>query len=232
MKKILVTQSNYIPWKGYFDSIHFVDKVILYDEAQFTKRDWRNRNIIKTPQGPLWLTIPVQVKGKYFQKINETKVSDKRWAKKHWTSIQLNYSGAPEFESLRDFVDGLYRGAEMDYLSEINFWFLSQLCRWMNIQTPIEFCGNLRPGTTATERLIDLCKSNGATHYYTGPAANAYLELDLFEKEGIHVRYLDYNGYKEYKQIYPPFYHSVSILDLLFHTGTNFSSYMKSFTQP
>ena len=81
MKKVAILQSNYIPWKGYFDLINMVDEFILYDDMQYTRRDWRNRNKIKTPQGLQWLTIPVEIKGKFFQKINETKVSEKDWAK-------------------------------------------------------------------------------------------------------------------------------------------------------
>ena len=79
MKKILITQSNYIPWKGYFESIDMVDEFIIYDEMQYTRRDWRNRNIIKTSNGPLWLTIPVKSKGNYFQKINKIQVANNQW---------------------------------------------------------------------------------------------------------------------------------------------------------
>ena len=59
MKKVAILQSNYIPWKGYFDLISYVDEFIIYDDMQFTTRDWRNRNKIKTPQGLYWLSIPV-----------------------------------------------------------------------------------------------------------------------------------------------------------------------------
>ena len=83
-EKIAVVQSNYIPWKGYFDLIGLVDEFILLDDVQYTRRDWRNRNKIKTPNGSQWLTIAVQVKGKYFQKIKDTVISDSRWNRKHW----------------------------------------------------------------------------------------------------------------------------------------------------
>ena len=91
MKKIAISQSNYIPWKGYFDLINSADEFILYDDMQFTRRDWRNRNRIKTPTGMNWLTIPVENKGKYLQKINETIISEEKWAKKHWLAIKQNY---------------------------------------------------------------------------------------------------------------------------------------------
>ena len=79
-KKVAILQSNYIPWKGYFDMIASVDEFILYDDMQYTRRDWRNRNQIKTAQGLKWLTIPVCVKGKYYQKIRDTEIAKSNWA--------------------------------------------------------------------------------------------------------------------------------------------------------
>jgi hypothetical protein len=124
MKKIAISQSNYIPWKGYFDLINSVDEFTLYDDAQYTRRDWRNRNKIKTPQGLQWLTIPVDVKGKYFQKINETKISDKGWGVKHWQQIKQNYAKAKNFKKYKDIFEELYLSCKEEYLSEINHKFI------------------------------------------------------------------------------------------------------------
>ncbi|HOK75945.1 MAG TPA: WbqC family protein, partial [Bacteroidales bacterium] len=123
--KIAIQQSDYIPWKGYFDIIRAVDEFIIYDDVQYTRRDWRNRNRIKTPQGLLWLTIPVKVKGRYYQLINETEVADGRWAAKHWKTICLNYSGAKYFEEYEHLFRKAYReAAEMKMLTDINLYFL------------------------------------------------------------------------------------------------------------
>jgi hypothetical protein len=228
MKKVLITQSNYIPWKGYFDAMNLVDEVILYDSAQYTKRDWRNRNVIQTERGPAWLTIPVLVKGKFDQKIRQTKVSEEKWNEKHWKTLRGNYSRATHFNEMSAFIENLYRSATMNYLSEINYWFLSELSKWMNINTPIIFCDKFDAHEdNPSERLVSICKQTEATHYYTGPAAKSYLEEDKFANENIQVCYLNYENYKEYPQLYTPFNHNVSILDLLFNTGSNFSSYMK-----
>ena len=94
MKKVAILQSNYIPWKGYFDMIAAVDEFILYDDMQYTRRDWRNRNQIKTPQGVQWLTVPVKVKGKYHQTIRETEIEGAQWAKDHWKALSQNYRRA------------------------------------------------------------------------------------------------------------------------------------------
>ena len=100
-KKIAILQSNYIPWKGYFDMIAAVDEFILYDDMQYTKRHWRNRNKIKTPNGEIWLSVPVKVKGKYHQTIRETEINDNDWAEAHWKSLSLNYKKAPCFQEVK-----------------------------------------------------------------------------------------------------------------------------------
>src|SRR5690242_7600286 len=100
MKKVAILQSNYIPWKGYFDMIASVDEFILYDDMQYTKRDWRNRNQIKTPQGLQWITVPVLVKGKYHQKINETEIYGSDWANEHWKALVQNYKRAKHFDEI------------------------------------------------------------------------------------------------------------------------------------
>src|SRR5216683_727265 len=104
-KTIAAVQSNYIPWRGYFDLISQVDEFILFDDAQYTRRDWRNRNKIKTPKGLIWLTIPVETKGKYSQKIKDTVVTDSKWARDHWRSIVHNYSKAPYFPEYRELFE-------------------------------------------------------------------------------------------------------------------------------
>lgn len=229
-KKVAITQSNYIPWKGYFDNIAQVDEFILYDDVQYTRRDWRNRNKIKTPQGLLWLTIPVEVKGKYFQRIKDTKVSDKKWAKNHLKTIQLNYAKAKCFKEVFPFLEELYHQAEgMMYLSEINYLFLSRICQFLDIRTPLKFSSEY-PYHTEYERnrrLIDICQLAQATDYYSGPAAKNYMDLELFKRHNIQVHWYDYTGYIEYTQLYPPFVHEVSILDLLLNEGNKSSKFLK-----
>jgi hypothetical protein len=228
-KKIIITQSNYIPWKGYFDSIKLVDEVILYDDMQYTKRDWRNRNKIKTPKGPEWMSIPVEVKGKYFQAIKDTKVSDSNWNKKHWDLIKENYSKADSFLDNKEFFENLYLNCNEDYLSLINYRFLRAISDYLGINTPIIFSMDFDLIEGKTERLIDLCKKVGGTDYYTGPAAKNYMDEDLFAQENINVHYLDYSCYPVYKQLNGDFTHEVSIIDLILNEGENASLYMKNF---
>jgi len=228
MKKVFITQSNYIPWKGYFDAINTVDEFIIYDDLQYTRRDWRNRNKIKTNDGVKWLTIPVQVKGKYLQKINETMISDANWAVKHWKTITYNYAKAPYFKEYKDFFEELYRSQRYKYLSEINYTFLKMICEILGINTRFRRSNEFALVQGKTERLVNICKRAGASVYYSGPSAKEYLNESLFEDENIKVRYLDYFSYPAYHQLYGNFVHDVSIIDLIFNEGSNAGKFMKS----
>src|SRR5690242_2311594 len=116
MKTVAIVQSNYIPWKGYFDLIASVDEFILYDDMQYTRRDWRNRNLIKTPQGVRWLTVPVQVKGRYDQRIRDTEIDGTGWTEDHWKALVLNYGRARHFQEVAAVLEPLYRGRTYRYL--------------------------------------------------------------------------------------------------------------------
>jgi hypothetical protein len=231
VKKIIITQSNYIPWKGYFDGIHLVDEIILYDDMQYTRRDWRNRNQIKTPQGLQWLTIPVEVKGKFFQKINETRISEADWGHKHWLTLKHNYSKSPYWQIYAERLEQIYH-TEFELLSEVNHTFITQINTWLGIETPIRWSSEFSLAEDRNERLIEICKQTGATDYFSGPAAKAYMDLEAFRSAGIAVHWFNYSGYSEYPQLYGDFTHGVSVLDLLFQTGQEATRYLKSFTKP
>lgn len=231
-KKVAILQSNYIPWKGYFDIINMVDEFILFDDVQYTKRDWRNRNIIKTATGLKWLTIPVESKGKYIQRICDTKTSDSSWAEKHWKALLNNYSKAEYFKKYEARFEELYtRCADEPFLSQINYKFIKLICEILKIPTRISWSMDYGVDESdSTFRLLRLCQEAGADHYLSGPAAKAYLDESVFEQHGITISYMDYSGYKEYPQLYGSFEHGVTILDVIFNTGSMATQYMRSFT--
>jgi hypothetical protein len=218
-KKVAIVQSNYIPWKGYFDLIRNVDEFILFDDMQYTRRDWRNRNQIKCPNGVAWLTIPVESKGRYYQRICDTSVSSRLWANDHWRTIATFYARAPFFKTYRDEFEELYRATELKYLSDINHRFLTALCRILGIKTRITWSSDYTLVEGKTERLVSLCKHAGATHYLSGPSAKQYIDPSVFASERVQLEYLDYSGYPEYHQLYPPFRHDVSVIDLVLNEG-------------
>ncbi len=227
MKKIAIVQSNYIPWKGYFDLIAGVDEFILFDDMQYTRRDWRNRNIIKTHDGLKWLTIPVEVKNKYDQKINETKVADGKWRKTHFETLCSNYSRTSFFKTYKPFIEGLYLNDSEIMLSMINYRFITGINTILNIKTKISWSSDYTILEGKTERLISLCKQSCASEYISGPSAKGYIDELMFKKEDITLTWMDYSNYPEYPQLNPPFEHAVSILDLIFNCGSDAPMYMK-----
>jgi hypothetical protein len=229
-KKVAILQSNYIPWKGFFDLINRVDEFILYDDMQYTRRDWRNRNRIKTAQGLCWLTIPVQVKGKYHQRIRDTRISDAGWAEKHWRSIKHHYGRAPFFNEYREIFEWLYRGNKLSYLSEVNYRFLRTICGLLGVTTRISWSMDYTLVEGKTERLVNLCQQARAAEYISGPAARDYIDESVFSRAGIRLSWMDYSGYAEYPQCFESFEHKVSIIDLLFNTGPQATRYMKTFS--
>ncbi len=228
-KKVAILQSSYIPWKGYFDLINLVDEFILFDDVQYTRADWRNRNRIKTRHGLMWLTIPVSLKGKFHQPIKETKIVDPSWVSEHWRSLVSHYTKAPYFREYAEAFRQVYEQSTEASLSLINHRFITTICDLVGITTKITWSMDYEIVDGKTRRLVELCRQAGATDYLTGPSAQAYIEPELFEAANIGLHYMDYSGYPEYVQLYPPFEHQVSVLDLLFCTGPQVRQYMKSF---
>lgn len=218
MKRVAVLQSNYIPWKGYFDIIHDVDQFVFYDDVQFTKNDWRNRNKIKTANGIVWLTIPV---GKRLDRlICEVELTDDGWQKKHWSSIQQAYSKAPFFKKYRDFFEHVYQEVKWTNLSEMNHFMIKHISQeFLGIRIEFRDSREFEVQGEKLSRLMDLLKKLEPSRYVSGPSAQSYIKEEEFVNAGIELVYKNYSGYPEYQQLYPPFEHGVSILDLLFICG-------------
>jgi WbqC-like protein family len=231
MKRVAVVQSNYIPWKGYFDLIAAVEEFILLDDVQYTRRDWRNRNKIKTAQGLKWLTIPVQVKGRYHQRIDETLIDDPDWAETHWQTIRHAYAGAECFERFAPAVERLYTEARSERLSEVNRFFLEGICDILGIETKLSWSTDYGAEGVKGERLLELCLKAGADEYVSGPSARAYLDERPFAEAGVAVDWFDYPAYPSYPQLHPPFEHQVSVIDLVLNAGSDAKRYLRPATR-
>jgi len=228
MKKVAISQSNYIPWKGYFDLIASVDEFILYDDMQYTKRDWRNRNVIKTHTGVQWLTIPVATKGKFSQSIRETLIVGKDWTLLHWKTIESNYKKSVFYEKIADWLKPAYLELEIEALSEINRYLIEKICAYLKIKTKIKNSWEYKIYGNKSERLANICQQAEASCYVSGPAAREYLDNEVFAKKEIQVEWLDYQNYPTYPQLWGAFVHEVSIIDLLFNCGENSRQFMKT----
>jgi hypothetical protein len=226
-KRIAIVQSNYIPWRGYFDMIASVDEFILYDDMQYTRRDWRNRNQIKTPQGVQWLTVPVKVKGKYHQTIRETEIDGHEWAADHWKALVQNYRRARCFAEVAAWLEPLYLQEEFSHLTALNRRLLQAACGYLGIRTILKDSADYVLVEGKTERLADLCRQAGGTEYVSGPAARDYIQPQVFEEMGIQLTWFDYAGYPDYPQLWGEFRPGVTILDLLFNCGPDAPKFMK-----
>lgn len=225
MKKIAILQSNYIPWKGYFDLIAAVDEFIIYDDVQFTKNDWRNRNKIKTPNGSEWISIPV---GQDInRRVRDVTLTDPIWQKKHWHSIESNYRPALHYDEIATWLKPLYLTDTYNSLSQLNRCLIDAICCYLGIKTIIKNSWDYILIDGKTERLVDLCEQAGGTEYISGPSAQNYIEKNLFTEHNIQLTWFDYSEYPEYSQLWGKFIHEVTILDLLFNCGKNSHQFMK-----
>lgn len=225
-KRVVILQSNYIPWKGYFDLLNAADEFIFYDNVQYTKGDWRNRNKIKTEKGLQWLTIPVGDNIKRL--ICEVEFKDLEWKSIHKNTIVQYYRKAPYFQQYEHILDKIYSNPTTN-LSEFNQSVIKYLAQVLEARTSFKSSQEFLISGDKNNRLIEILKLTGATHYITGPSAKTYLDEELFHQEKIEIHYFDYSGYKEYPQLYQGFFHDVTILDLIFNTGAQFRNYMKTF---
>lgn len=230
MKTVAIIQPNYIPWKGYFDIINMVDEFVLFEDVQYTSRDWRNRNRVKTAQGTKWLSVPVETRGCSHQLISEARISDPGWARRHWATIEQSYRKGDGFAEFGDrLADAYATVASMDRLVDVNRTLLERVNECLSIDTPLTTSIDYRASGARTDRLLAVCQAAGATTYVSGPNARAYLEVDKFTSEGIEVVYVDYDGYPEYPQLHGAFEHAVSIVDLILSVGRDATRYMKTF---
>ncbi len=219
--KVAVLQSNYIPWKGYFDMINDVDLFIFYDEVQYTKNDWRNRNKIYSKQGLSWISVPVEYT--FGQTIIETKIkTTQNWQLDHWNKLSNAYKKAPYWDMFKDFFYDVYFNKQWENLYELNRYLIKTISKdFLGITTQFADSRDYNSEGQKADKLLSLLHNVGTTEYVSGPAAKDYISDKQFEEIGIKVIWKDYSGYKEYKQVREPFEAGVSIVDLLFNTGKN-----------
>jgi hypothetical protein len=225
-KKIAIIQSNYLPWIGFFHLLKYSDEFIVLDDVQYTKRDWRNRNLIKSQNGTSWLTVPVQNKGKFKQTISETIVENSAWQHKHWNSIKHAYSKAPFYKEVASWLEPIYTSEEHKFLSEVNLKLLKAINLYLDIKTPLVNSTDFTTPNEKNERLVSLVKQLKGNIYVSGPSAKNYIDEHLFTKNGITIEWFKYPNYPCYKQLWGDFSFPISIIDTLFNCGTSTKSFL------
>jgi hypothetical protein len=226
--KCVILQPSYIPWRGYFDQINRADVFVFYDNVQYDKHGWRNRNQIKTDQGRQWLTIPVHSAGVVEKSIpiNQVEIDwSKPWNEAHWKALTFAYKRAPYFGNYAALLEPFYQRHDA-LLANFTIDLTVALARELGIQhTRFMRSSDLQVNGQKTDRLVQILAQVGAKHYISGPSARDYIENEKFASAGITLEYMDYN-YPEYPQLHPPFDPNLSILDLLFMTGPEAKRYI------
>ena len=218
MRRVAIIQSSYIPWKGYFDIINDVDEFVFLDHVQFTTRDWRTRNRIKTRDGLQWLSIPAGSDRN--RRISDVRLQDPAWQEKHWKSLAHAYGKAPCFAQYRSFFEETYLGQRWESLSQLNQTLTRRIAtELLGIDTRFTDSERYRPEGSKLDLILDIARKAGATTYISGPSAADYIDSAAFRAAGIDLAYKQYSGYPEYPQLHGGFEHAVSILDLLFNVG-------------
>lgn len=197
--KIFISQSNYLPWRGFFDILSRVDLYIVYDSMQYTKNDWRNRNLVSNDNKLQWITIPCGAK--ISRSIDEVYPAQNNWAAKHFSTLQHLYSRSKYWNEYKESLSHIYSSMDANIsLSCINIEFLRYIMRILGINTHIERDTELIDKTTLlnlerNERLIALCNEVQAKSYLTAPAAKSYLKTSLFRSRGIDIEFFSYPKY-------------------------------------
>ena len=216
---VAVDQPNYIPWKGYFDLIHDVDLFVFYSDVQYTTRDWRNRNVIRTPNGDKWLSVPC---GKdTHRRIYEVNITDHDWQKVHFETIKFAYGRAPHYKWVEPLLTEVYLDRTWENLVEMDRYLTERIARdFLGIKTEFADSRDYSTSGVKHERMLNLLKDIGADAYLSGPAARNYIIQEDYDDAAIKLRWKDYAGYPQYQQNgYTDFVHEVSIIDLLCNAG-------------
>jgi len=227
--KAVILQPSYIPWRGYFDQIRRADLFIFYDDVQYDKHGWRNRNQIKTAQGKKWLTIPVHSTGvTQGLPIKDVRIDwSKPWTKNHLKALTISYNKASYFNKYLPLLKSFYARHD-ELIADFTIETTIALARELGIAHTKFMRSSELQGIDGqkTDRLIQILTRVGATEYISGPSARDYIETEKFTGAGIRLEYIEY-GYPEYAQLHPPYDPQVTILDLLFSVGENAPSYLK-----
>ncbi len=225
--KVAILQSNYIPWRGYFNLIKEVDIFIFHDDLQYTKNDWRNRNLIRTQSGLRWLTIPVGTSEK--RKINEVWLPDNAWKEKHLKLLEMSYSKTPHWNYAKNLMEFIYLQDQSKNLSEFNSNIIIEISKnYLGFKTTFRKSTEWKLESRKLSRVLELLTQVGATEYVSGPSGKNYLDYREFKARGINLSYIDYSSLQPYKQNFPNFEGNVSVLDLIFNCGESSSTLLTS----
>lgn len=216
--RIGILQPSYLPWLGFFEQMYKSDIFVIYDDVQYDKHGWRNRNRIKSANGVQWITVPVLTKNKNKPLVKDVILDNREnWRRKHLNSLKLNYGKAAYFEEYIGIFEECY-SREWELLLDLNIELISKICSVLGIKREIKLSSDLGISGDRIERLVKICKHFGADEFYEGKAGENYLDENVFLEQGITLKYQDYK-HPEYRQLYGEFVPYMSVVDLIFNEG-------------
>jgi len=219
MTTLVVLQPGYLPWLGFFDQMNRADIFVYYDDVQFDKHGWRNRNRVKSSKGPVWLTVPVIHSGLGTQPINQVAVDNRqKWARKHLETVRQLYARAPFAKRYLPELEEVLIGREWQLLVDLDLAVTALMCRWIGLDRRIERSSCLEIDGSKSSRLLNLARHCGADRYLSGDSAQDYLDGPLFGGAGVAVEWQDYT-HPVYAQQHGEFVPYLSALDLILNVG-------------
>ncbi len=227
MTKVVITQSNYIPWIGYFDLINSVDEFVLFDDVQFTKRDWRNRNYINLNNKKYLLSIPVITKGRFNQKINEVKFFSQNFKENHLKLIKNAYFKSKYFDEIYPILINAYNKDDNNLLSNFNINLIKVFSKYLKLNTNFFKSSDFKINSSSNKKLVEICKVINAEIYLSGKKALNYLDESAFNQAKIKLKIVDYKNQKNYSNPKKNFIEKLSLIDLMFNQGSNSLNYLQ-----
>lgn len=211
-------QPAYLPWLGLFHKIAISDDFVVLDDVQFEKNSFTNRNKIKTPQGPIWLTVPVLISGHTDKHIKDMEINNKEdWRSKHWKGLYMNYKKAPYFSKYSGFFEDLYK-KDWDKLFPLLKYTMDYFLKELKVQTKVHLQSDLNISSKKEQLILDLCDHFRANVFVFGALGKDYADVNSFENKGIKLVFQEYD-HPRYPQLWGEFQPNLAIVDLLFNAG-------------
>ena len=218
--RIGILQPGYLPWLGFFEQVYRSDVFVLYDDVQYDKNGWRNRNRIKTPAGNQWLTVPVCYRFSERPQVKDVRVNNATpWSRKHWRALEMNYAKAPFLDAYRPFFEETYTH-DWELLIDLDLHLIFGLTEALGMDTgKFVRSSSLAIAGDRLERLVRICDHFGADVFYEGAAGSSYIDESVFKSHGIRVEYQHYE-HPTYRQLHGEFVPYLSVVDLLLNHGS------------
>jgi len=224
MKIVSGHQPVYLPWLGLFHKLSLCDVFVYMDTVQYLENDWNNRNKIRTPQGWMWLTVPIDRRltvGKMLEQIiikHDNSGERDFWQLLHWQRIVSNYRHARFFDNYSDDLRAMYLDTVWERLIDLCWAQFNLFCQWLGLDKQIVRMSEYSFEGNKDLLVLDHCRKLRGDAVVFGLQGRNYVNLELFRNEGIKVHFQEYR-HPVYEQRFPGFEPHMCVLDLLFNHG-------------